>query len=292
MCGMREVSKSLKLDLLKHIIIAPHIESISGEGGLDQLFDTIATACAKKGIEMTYALNRNKLGKAVGKKMKVSMIGIIDYGGANESFSLIKNLTAGLREQWFMRQADRLYDMEYFCEYDKVSEKEKEGKKKMKKTSAQGWPEAKTKKKKNVFNISAKAFVPVGFYSGHMQQHVQQGDSANPYSTAYQDHQYGVAGGGEPWSGSGYSNTSYQNAEPLHEHVSGVHVHTPRGEGWYSSAGTYINSAYTFESDNSDVNANPTNHVRTDHTPVTASNIYTSTDPQRKPSIQHNPPKH
>ncbi len=198
--------------MLRHIIVAPHIESISGEGGLDELFLSIAAASAKKGIPMTYALNRNKLGKAVGKKMKVSMIGIIDYGGASESFSLIKNLSVALKERWQMRQADRLYDMEYLCEYDKEDKEEKKSTttpSKLKiQNSAHGWSGAKIEKKKSVFNLSAKAFVPVQFYAPGAQPIA----STNPYSTAKQDLPYGMAGGGTLWSGnSGY----ISHAEPL-----------------------------------------------------------------------------
>ncbi|XP_057310445.1 calponin homology domain-containing protein DDB_G0272472-like [Hydractinia symbiolongicarpus] len=84
--GLREVLKHLKLKRLKAIVIAPNLERIASEGGLDDYLTSILSLCNVHGIPQIFAMNRHTLGRTVKKKAPVSVIGIFNYDGAQDIF--------------------------------------------------------------------------------------------------------------------------------------------------------------------------------------------------------------
>lgn len=58
-----QVSKAVKLKKAKTIIVAPNIEQIESEGGLDDLLTEIIEQAEGSEIPVVFALSRKKLGQ-------------------------------------------------------------------------------------------------------------------------------------------------------------------------------------------------------------------------------------
>jgi len=80
--GIREVTKHLKLNKLKGVILAPNCEKIESKGGLDDAINTIIQIAIEQNVPFVFALGRKSLGKAVNKLVPISVVGIFDYSGA------------------------------------------------------------------------------------------------------------------------------------------------------------------------------------------------------------------
>ncbi|XP_065660125.1 selenocysteine insertion sequence-binding protein 2 isoform X3 [Hydra vulgaris] len=84
--GLREVLKHLKVKKLKAIIVAPNIERISCEGGIDDYLTNILSLCNEDSIPVIFAMNRHTLGKTMKKNAPASVVGIFSYDGAQDKF--------------------------------------------------------------------------------------------------------------------------------------------------------------------------------------------------------------
>jgi ribosomal protein L7Ae-like RNA K-turn-binding protein len=90
--GIREVTKHLKLNKLKCIILAPNCEKIQSKGGLDDAINFIIQTSMEQNVPFVFALGRKGLGKAVNKLVPISVVGIFDYSGAEEYFKRLVEL--------------------------------------------------------------------------------------------------------------------------------------------------------------------------------------------------------
>ena len=89
--------------------------------------------CALNEVPVIFALNRRKLGKAMGRRSKVSCIGIYDISGANIQFkTLLKHVKAGkevdvddARSSDFFDRAIRAAEKEMEDERRRVEEAER-----------------------------------------------------------------------------------------------------------------------------------------------------------------------
>ena len=59
----REVAKGVKMRRVRTVIVAPNIEQIETEGGLDDLLANILQQAEAAGIPVVFALSRKKLGQ-------------------------------------------------------------------------------------------------------------------------------------------------------------------------------------------------------------------------------------
>ncbi|CAF0788715.1 unnamed protein product [Adineta ricciae] len=91
--GIREVTKHLRLQRLKCVLIAPDCQSIQSEGGLNDAIDQIISLCKEQSIPYIFTLNRQKLGRCLNKIARISTIGIFDYSGADELYKQIIGIT-------------------------------------------------------------------------------------------------------------------------------------------------------------------------------------------------------
>ena len=66
---------------LKCVIMAPNVEDIQSRGGLNEYQISISTYCKENNIPLLICLTRTSLGKAMGKKMPLSVVGVLDYSG-------------------------------------------------------------------------------------------------------------------------------------------------------------------------------------------------------------------
>ncbi|XP_066917387.1 selenocysteine insertion sequence-binding protein 2-like [Clytia hemisphaerica] len=89
--GLREVLKHTKLRRIKAVIVAPNLEKISSEGGLDDYLRSILLLCDQDEIPKIFAMSRHGLGKTLKKKAPVSVIGIFNYDGAQDTYKELIN---------------------------------------------------------------------------------------------------------------------------------------------------------------------------------------------------------
>ena len=84
--GLREVAKAVQLKKAKAVVVAPNIEEVGLEGGLDDVVAAIIDAAQQNGTPIVFALTRNRLGQIVGKRLRISALAVLDQSGADEQF--------------------------------------------------------------------------------------------------------------------------------------------------------------------------------------------------------------
>lgn len=98
--GIREVTKHLRLSKLKCIVIAPDIEKISAEGGLNDALQVIINLSQEQKMPCVFALQRRTLGKLCMKSVPVSCVGIFNYEGSEENFHTLIDLVEESKNQY------------------------------------------------------------------------------------------------------------------------------------------------------------------------------------------------
>jgi len=91
--GIREVTKHLRLQRLKCVLIAPDCQSIQSQGGLNDAIEQIINICKEQNIPYIFTLNRQKLGRCLNKISRISTIGIFDYSGVDQIYKQIVEIT-------------------------------------------------------------------------------------------------------------------------------------------------------------------------------------------------------
>eukprot|EP01137_Pigoraptor_chileana_P007305 Opistho-2@52715 len=90
--GLREVAKHLKRNKLKCVIVAPDVEEVRSDGGLDDtllgIIGHCRTACEddKKGAQLIFSMHRRRLGRVLDVSTPVSIVGVFNYDGAHDQF--------------------------------------------------------------------------------------------------------------------------------------------------------------------------------------------------------------
>nr|XP_006817601.1 PREDICTED: LOW QUALITY PROTEIN: selenocysteine insertion sequence-binding protein 2-like [Saccoglossus kowalevskii] len=95
--GLREVTKHLRLRKVKCLLISPNLERIQSKGGLDEALDVIISLAQEQDVPFIFALGRKALGRAVNKLVPVSVVGIFNYDGAENTFRELLDLSAKAR---------------------------------------------------------------------------------------------------------------------------------------------------------------------------------------------------
>ncbi|XP_033127285.1 uncharacterized protein LOC117125035 [Anneissia japonica] len=98
--GLREVTKHLKLKKIKCIIVSPNLEKIQAKGGLDDALENISSLAREQNVPLVFALGRKALGRAVNKLVPVSVVGLFNYDGAEETFQQLLQLSSKAREEY------------------------------------------------------------------------------------------------------------------------------------------------------------------------------------------------
>jgi len=80
--GIKEVQKHIELKKIKFVIIAPDLEKVEMEGGLDDTLIKLIGTCKRYEIPYCFGLVRRKLGYYTHGNGFVSCIGIANYSGA------------------------------------------------------------------------------------------------------------------------------------------------------------------------------------------------------------------
>eukprot|EP00741_Cyanophora_paradoxa_P024044 tig00021721_g23219.t1 len=104
-CGLREVQRGVEAGRVRCCVVAPDIEPVAAPGGLDDILAAILAASRARAIPVVFALSRNRLGRALGKRMKMSVVGIYNPDGAHEQYREMLTLAEAAREEWAARAA-------------------------------------------------------------------------------------------------------------------------------------------------------------------------------------------
>ncbi|XP_055614271.1 selenocysteine insertion sequence-binding protein 2 [Uranotaenia lowii] len=80
--GFNEVLKILEARKLKLVLIAPDLES---NDSVDQLVERVKALCRQLRVPYVFGIKRRKLGFHLMKKVPVSCLGILNYGGADDT---------------------------------------------------------------------------------------------------------------------------------------------------------------------------------------------------------------
>ncbi|XP_075064075.1 selenocysteine insertion sequence-binding protein 2-like [Mixophyes fleayi] len=98
--GLREVTKHMKLNKIKCVIISPNCEKIQSKGGLDEALYNVIAMAREQEIPFVFALGRKALGRCVNKLVPVSVVGIFSYSGAEGLFNNLVSLTEEARKAY------------------------------------------------------------------------------------------------------------------------------------------------------------------------------------------------
>ncbi|XP_011608301.2 selenocysteine insertion sequence-binding protein 2-like [Takifugu rubripes] len=98
--GLREVTKHMKLQTIKCVIISPNCEKIQAKGGLDEALYNVIAMAREQEIPFVFALGRKALGRCVNKLVPVSVVGIFNFSGAESLFNQLVSLTEEARKAY------------------------------------------------------------------------------------------------------------------------------------------------------------------------------------------------
>jgi len=82
------------------VIISPNIERCSAIGGLDNTVKELIVTAKRNDIPVIFALNRTKLARALGKRLRQSVIGVINPDGVLPVFRKAIDLAGMCRAEY------------------------------------------------------------------------------------------------------------------------------------------------------------------------------------------------
>lgn len=101
--GLKEVARRTKQAKLACVIVAPDIEEDGNSGGLDDRMRELLASAYQNSIPVIFALSRARLGKALGKSLHISVLGVMDARGAQGMLAEAKRLSADGQKTWLAR---------------------------------------------------------------------------------------------------------------------------------------------------------------------------------------------
>ena len=87
--GLREVARGIRARKMKMVVMANNLDEY---GAIDSKLQEILDLARVGELPVLYELNKRKLGKALGKSIKVSVVGIQNADGAHEQFKKLKKM--------------------------------------------------------------------------------------------------------------------------------------------------------------------------------------------------------
>lgn len=81
--GLREVARGIRAHKVKMVVMANNLDQY---GAIDEKLQEILDLARQEDVPVIFQLNKRKLGKAVGKSIKVSVVGIQSADGAHQQF--------------------------------------------------------------------------------------------------------------------------------------------------------------------------------------------------------------
>ena len=87
--GLREVARGIRAHKVKMVVMANNLDEY---GAIDSKLQEILDLAQAEEVPVLFELNKRKLGKAVGKSIKVSVVGIQNVSGAEQQFKQLKRI--------------------------------------------------------------------------------------------------------------------------------------------------------------------------------------------------------
>lgn len=84
----------------RSVVIAPNIESVSADGGLDDHLKEIISMCSEQGVSVVFALTRKKMGELYGYRKRVSAVAVLEFNGADGLHVHMLQLAVAGRREW------------------------------------------------------------------------------------------------------------------------------------------------------------------------------------------------
>ncbi|EJK58394.1 hypothetical protein THAOC_21483 [Thalassiosira oceanica] len=88
--GLREVARGIRSHKVKMVVMANNLDEY---GAIDSKLQEILDLAKAEDLPVIFELNKRKLGKALGKSIKISVVGVQNADGAHAQFKLLKKLT-------------------------------------------------------------------------------------------------------------------------------------------------------------------------------------------------------
>ena len=88
--GLREVARGIRAHKVKMVVMANNLDD--EYGAIDTKLQEILEIACTEDVPVVFEFNKRKLGKAVGKSIKVSVVGIQSADGAQEQFKKLKKI--------------------------------------------------------------------------------------------------------------------------------------------------------------------------------------------------------
>jgi ribosomal protein L7Ae-like RNA K-turn-binding protein len=101
--GLKEVSRRTKQSKVECLIVAPDIEEDIHSGGLDDRMRELLATAYQNQTPVIFALSRARLGKALGKSLHISVLGVLDSRGAQGLLQESVRLASECRQTWLTR---------------------------------------------------------------------------------------------------------------------------------------------------------------------------------------------
>merc|ERR1719431_1263556 len=169
--GLREVAKFLKVKKIHCIILAPDIERVETEGGLDDAVSKLIADAKAQEVKTVFGMNRRKLGKLCLKKVPVSCIGIMNYQGSDENYKKMLSMTSTLTET---------YQARLQAEVEKINSP----------PQPPPHPPTRPQSSSSVLSTTAAAFVPSGTLVGGGEGYYDYYGNYCDYSSYYDNNYY------------------------------------------------------------------------------------------------------
>ena len=87
--GLREVARGIRAHKVKMVVMANNLDEY---GAIDAKLQEILEIARAEDVPVVFEFNKRKLGKAIGKSIKVSVVGIQSADGAQEQFKKLKKI--------------------------------------------------------------------------------------------------------------------------------------------------------------------------------------------------------
>ncbi|KAH7726787.1 hypothetical protein AAVH_05674 [Aphelenchoides avenae] len=85
--GMREVQRDVRNGLLRAVLVADDVQTFEARSTIDTTLSAIEQMCGRAGIPFIRALSRRSLSRILKKSGYVSVVGIVDFRGAENIFA-------------------------------------------------------------------------------------------------------------------------------------------------------------------------------------------------------------
>jgi len=102
--GFREVKRSARHGELQCVVIAPDIEVVRNEGGLDDTVNAIIDHCKSHDIPVFFSMSRRRLAKTILRHVRVSVVGIVNAEGAHSYLRESNAMLRDLELRWKLRE--------------------------------------------------------------------------------------------------------------------------------------------------------------------------------------------